>query len=33
MQQALEAEGIVVIEDEVQNFQNHYWDPAVELAL
>ncbi len=33
MQQALEAEGIIVIEDKVQNFQQHYWDPAVELAL
>jgi methylated-DNA-protein-cysteine methyltransferase related protein len=33
MQQALEAEGVVVVEDQVQNFKNHYWDPAVELAL
>ena len=33
MQQALEKEGIVVNEDQVQNFQHHYWDPAVELAL
>ena len=28
MQQLLEAEGIVVVEDQIQNFKNVFWDPA-----
>ena len=32
MQQALEAEGVRVIEDRVQNFGQLLWDPAVELV-
>ena len=32
MQQALEAEGVRVVEDRVQNFDLLLWDPAVELA-
>lgn len=31
MQIALEQEGIVVIEDTVQNFRELLWDPAIEL--
>lgn len=31
MAAALEAEGIVVIDDQVQNFKEVYWDPNVEL--
>lgn len=33
MQERLEAEGIMVIDDQIQNFQNHFWDPMIELAL
>lgn len=33
MQELLEAEGIQVIEDKIQNFKNHFWDPNIELAL
>lgn len=31
MQQLLENEGIVVIENQIQNFQNLFWDPSKEL--
>ncbi|WP_400191883.1 MGMT family protein [Hymenobacter sp. B81] len=31
MQQALEAEGIVVQDDQVQNFPQLFWDPSAEL--
>lgn len=33
MQQRLEAEGIVVKADQVQDFENHFWDPLTELGL
>lgn len=33
MQRLLEAEGIVVKDDQVQNFRSVFWDPAIELAL
>ena len=33
MQQNLEAEGIIIIEDKIQNFSMHYWDPNIELAM
>lgn len=33
MQQLLESEGIKVIEDKVQDFQNKFWDPNIELDL
>lgn len=33
MQQRLEEEGVTIIEDKIQNFQNHFWDPMIELAL
>lgn len=33
MQEALEAEGIKVSEDQVIEFERLFWDPAVELAL
>ncbi len=33
MQELLEAEGIKVKDDQVQNFKEVFWDPAVELAL
>ena len=33
MQQLLEKEGIVVKENQIQNFTHHFWDPAIELAL
>ncbi len=33
MQQALENEGIKVIEDKIVNFKEVFWDPNVELSL
>ena len=32
MQAALEAEGVVVVEDQVQDFKTRFWDPSTELA-
>jgi methylated-DNA-protein-cysteine methyltransferase related protein len=31
MQQLLESEGITVIEDQIQQFEKYFWDPAKEL--
>lgn len=31
MQELLEKEGIVIIEDQIQNFKDFVWDPLVEL--
>jgi methylated-DNA-protein-cysteine methyltransferase related protein len=31
MQRLLEAEGLLVKDDQVQDFQKHFWDPMVEL--
>lgn len=31
MQQLLEKENIEVIEDQIQNFEQHFWDPVIEL--
>ncbi len=31
MQQLLESEGIVVIDNQIQDFKNVYWDPSKEL--
>jgi methylated-DNA-protein-cysteine methyltransferase-like protein len=33
MQRLLEAEGVKVKDDQVQDFKTVYWDPNVELAL
>jgi methylated-DNA-protein-cysteine methyltransferase related protein len=33
MAELLESEGVKVVEDQVQDFKNVYWDPGVELAL
>jgi len=33
MQELLEAEGIQVKDDQIQDFKNCFWDPAVALAL
>jgi methylated-DNA-protein-cysteine methyltransferase-like protein len=33
MQRLLEAEGIKVKDDQVQDFKTVFWDPNVELAL
>ena len=32
MQQLLESEGIVVENDQVVDFEKHFWDPMLELA-
>lgn len=31
MQQLLESEGVSIIDDQIQDFENHFWDPAKEL--
>jgi methylated-DNA-protein-cysteine methyltransferase-like protein len=31
MQELLEAEGLTIKDDQIQDFRNHFWDPAVEL--
>jgi len=31
MQQLLEKEGVQIIEDQIQNFEQHFWDPVIEL--
>ena len=31
MQQLLESEGIIVIDDQVQDFKKLFWDPTIEL--
>ena len=31
MQELLESEGITVIDDQIQDFKAHFWDPAQEL--
>jgi methylated-DNA-protein-cysteine methyltransferase-like protein len=33
MQQLLEAEGIIVKDDQVQDFEKYFWDPLAELGL
>jgi methylated-DNA-protein-cysteine methyltransferase-like protein len=33
MQRLLEAEGVKVKDDQVQEFKTVFWDPAIELAL
>ncbi len=33
MQALLEAEGLTIINDQVQNFKNQFWDPAIELEF
>jgi methylated-DNA-protein-cysteine methyltransferase-like protein len=33
MQRRLEAEGLTVIDDQIQNFEDYFWDPAKELSL
>ena len=33
MQQLLENEGIVVIDDQIQDFEKLFWDPAKELRV
>ncbi|WP_421764191.1 MGMT family protein [Ekhidna sp.] len=33
MQELLEAEGIAVIEDQIVDFEKHFWDPMKELGL
>jgi methylated-DNA-protein-cysteine methyltransferase-like protein len=33
MQELLEMEGVVVVDDQVQNFESLLWDPFVELTV
>jgi len=33
MEELLESEGIKVKDDQVQDFKNFFWDPAIELSL
>ncbi|MCY7410861.1 MAG: MGMT family protein [Chitinophagales bacterium] len=32
MQDLLEAEGMEIVDDEIQNFKKHFWDPSTELG-
>ncbi len=31
MEERLRKEGLVIIDDQIQGFKNHFWDPSVEL--
>jgi len=33
MQQLLEQEGMIVINNQIQNFGSHFWDPMLELTI
>lgn len=33
MEQMLQSEGVDVVDNQVQNFKEIFWDPAIELAL
>ncbi len=33
MQQLLENEGIEVVDNQIQNFETHFWDPFTELGV
>jgi methylated-DNA-protein-cysteine methyltransferase-like protein len=33
MQELLEAEGISVIDDQIVDFEKHFWNPMIELAM
>ena len=33
MEELLQKEGVEIVEDQVQNFQKIFWDPATELSL
>ncbi|MGM0612044.1 MAG: MGMT family protein [Bacteroidota bacterium] len=33
MQQLLENEGLIIIDDQIQNFNDHFWDPLTELSI
>lgn len=33
MQQLLESEGVVVVNDQIVDFEKHFWDPAIVLSL
>jgi methylated-DNA-protein-cysteine methyltransferase-like protein len=32
MQQLLENEGVVIIDNQIQNFEAIFWDPSIELT-
>jgi len=33
MQKLLEKEGLTIKDDQIQNFESVFWDPAIELAI
>jgi methylated-DNA-protein-cysteine methyltransferase-like protein len=33
MQQLLENEGVTIVDDQIQNFEAHFWDPKVHLPF
>ena len=33
MQKLLEAEGLTINKDKIQKFDDHYWDPMIELSI
>ncbi len=32
MQQLLESEGVDVVDNQIQNFKDYFWDPTIELS-
>jgi methylated-DNA-protein-cysteine methyltransferase related protein len=33
MEDLLKSEGLTILEDQIQNFKSHFWDPTEELLL
>ena len=33
MQELLEAEGIEIVDDQIINFEKHFWNPVIELEM
>lgn len=33
MQELLESEGVIIRNDQIQNFEQHFWDPEIQLRL
>ena len=33
MEDLLKSEGLTILEDQIQNFKSHFWDPTEELQL
>jgi len=33
MQELLESEGLIIVDNKIQNFENYFWDPVKELEI